>query len=445
MKGNWAHIENFCTISGPAGDHYIGTECQGQGPEWGKGRHNGHCDYNDCNYRQRIGSGCCSHAWKCCGWPGTAADCQRIQFLGDPTECCFNNCSDGKDVAKASFCKDSAGNTCSFGLNAKDFRTKYGPDCMHALTNVFLPIQVTPDTVKDATQLINIWLKDDDRAPIPYVIRVIRTNGANFPVNILPSLSYSPLGVEWARDLIFQLVQRINASEVWHIPSPIQSPKYHPFQEIIKKLCKDNPVICSMMLEDNCTAMNTDKVANSPELTTFCGCYMNDLQYKDYGDKFGVNKYCTPICNNKGNIPNTDGIGNLISCNQSTCIIDDIRVAVSNSSAYGVNVDQVCSNCTEKNPCNCVVSHDQLVVNDSEIKGIINVVKNKCQNILCSTPDPNNPGKIVVGPCSGDKTYELLKKYKEAKEGNERSNVLLWGFLMLTFVVFALILVVRAL
>ena len=110
-------------------------------------------------------------------------------------------------------------------------------------------------------------------------------------------------------------------------------------------LCSAYPFLCQVPLTNFCSGYTTQDLIETPESIKWCGCYLQDDQYEKY-NQFGIQKQCTPICNQKNNIPLIGDDGIAIPCTESICMIDDTTIKLVNTFTSGtIDFNQVCNSC----------------------------------------------------------------------------------------------------
>jgi hypothetical protein len=177
------------------------------------------------------------------------------------------------------------------------------------------------------------------------------------------------------------------------ITDNVLSPSYDPFQNRLLDLCLDPtlPGICGQYLNNFCpTDRNT--VIESPILTNFCGCYTPpDPTYLQYtlastacttgstgctaGCTAGTSgctgqPACDPLCHRALTSQKAyQPTGNLITCPQKICVIDDVTITANQSTvAGGINFNMVCPGCAGPGEgCLCVVSGTNISSTMSQI------------------------------------------------------------------------------
>lgn len=170
---------------------------------------------------------------------------------------------------------------------------------------------------------------------------------------------------------------------------------YNPFQNTLLDLCIDPtlPGVCGQFLSGGFCPSDRNSVIPSPVLTNFCGCYTSpDPDYLQYtlgspecnigstGCTAGCtagNTGCTgqpacdPLCHraltsHKAYQPD----GNIITCPQKICVINDVTINATNSEVQGgINFNTVCPGCAgpTNDGCLCIVSGENISSTMSDI------------------------------------------------------------------------------
>lgn len=277
-------VEDFCTLSGPAGDRFRHKVCSRIGPEFGGGTQAGGCTYNWCDSMSKMHGGCCKHPAHCCGIAGRGANCQRKAFYGEPVACCLLNSSCLAKFTKNKQCQDKKGFTCSDGRNKMpNHRVLTGKDCRVVLRDHFLGKDASLDVILDR------WMDMSSTGAKYFIERVIRA-GANCPSALEPSdFPFSAEGIVYASSLLRDFIAKFNSSaKPLHVPSNRWSSTYHEVQEVIYDIAKKYPVVMDGVLFDICADYTTQDLSTSKDLTRWCGCHLNPEANERYMNAMGV-------------------------------------------------------------------------------------------------------------------------------------------------------------
>lgn len=418
----YASVPNFCTLSGPAGDKYRRRMCDDVSSEYGGFREGVKCHYNDCDRMTSMGGGCCKHPAKCCGILGRSVDCKRTAFYGDPADCCLRNSSCARGIwTKPSECQDRKQFTCSDGRNGMpDHRTITGVDCRASLWDYFTGKNVDMETT------ISRWMVSGERGIVHFIERVIH-HGANCAGTVAPDeYSKDRSGLVYASGLVRRFVERFN-SEAKHrrIPSVKWSPGYHVVQDVLYKLALKYPIVADGVLYDLCSSMDVDDLAQSEDLTRWCGCHLRDHLYDPYERQYGLKKECSPMCTYRGTLPMLSGDGSPTTCTQSVCIVNNVAVRTSMSKVGDVSITQMCNHCKDKNSCRCVVDGVDISVNATDIDGSLKAVQELCTDTMCTVYDPENSAKRINIPCNGPDILYYQYQHGLRKKDSRESTLAL--------------------
>lgn len=417
--GDLYSIPNFCTLEGVGGDSYRQEYCSALGSflEWSVQSDTGpsSCSYNDCRPFQEY-SGCCEG---CCAITGSGVVCRRSAFNGDPIQCCFNNVTCRGDPALC-WSDVAEKNTCD-----PNNRSITGPACQQTLLDYCTGVDVT-----DPNDLswMDRWRNPVDGSPVPFrclynvTSNVLATDTNPCGVFIPPGTCtgvtgpFSSEGVSYATKVVQGAFEKF-ASNGFVIGSLPGSPTFNDFQDFLyNNVCCNFPQLCSSGLKSVCSVYTAQRLTFNPAAVEFCGCYLPDGEYARYIDQFQVNKECTPMCNRIGNIPLTNGDGTELLCTQNVCIIDDINIQLTKTSANGdIDISQLCGSCDgPSKSCTCIIQNDTFLAADSSIGGGIDLSQ-QCSSGTCVRPGPNTsttPPTVNVG-CDQPANFDPFAIYNQ--------------------------------
>jgi hypothetical protein len=222
-------------------------------------------------------------------------------------------------------------------------------------------------------------------------------------------------------------------------------PGYNTLQDVIIQICKANPGICVNALRTAGASLNTQRLAENPLAAQLFGCYLPDTEYQTYIDNYNVPKECTPLCNTSNTIPlvGPDGV-TLLPCSSSSCIIDDVTIALSQSNVGGsVNFSQICQNCSSTDPnvitnCSCLIEGTSVSIANSQIGGNIDFTQHCTGVIQCFTTD--SLGNRVETDCANSTDpYAEQVALQNRAIATSRDN----GFLItIGIIIFAIIIII---
>lgn len=331
------------------------------------------CQYNDChNTKEFPGGGCCKG---CCAIAGKGVVCERSKYVGNPLVCCFNDYIISGDEIDG-FQTPAKKRSCDVpyrDLGSKDCRDKIFDFCAG---NLILSGQddFTDAWVSNSSVNVNAPFERGSDYPQnkkqPCLKALYRSlfgqRGAFMDINdasnqVLTSQDYDLEGLLWGKKLMKQVMEKyINSYGGLFKRIDEDGLQDIPMYNVIKRVCMKDPALCSDSLKNVCSKITEDDIIKNISALEWCGCYMNDDQYKKYTDFYNVNKECTPFCNRDNNIPLTDELGSVKICQQNICIMDDISIKLSNVISGGgkLNFNQVCSGCGKVNVVKDSVKND---------------------------------------------------------------------------------------
>lgn len=142
---------------------------------------------------------------------------------------------------------------------------------------------------------------------------------------------------------------------------------------------------------------NTDKytrvkIASSPALKQWFGCFSPDLLINSNSTFNNDNKGCDPLCNGEDKIYLVDDKGQKKECKANICVISNITLDETNTNIYP-KINQICPQCKSGGNCLCIV--------DVTVPGVLNkiegngkslndpdMLKQFCPNATCIQFDP---------------------------------------------------------
>ena len=439
------HMPNFCTILGVAGNSYRREYCRkmSDAGEWGDPETKGGCSYNDCNYVQLNGVGCCG---TCCGIAGGELSCRRLKMTGDPLKCCFNDYDCTKDNDRC-FSDDKNQNTCPDGKNGeKNYRSMSSPGCREQFFKYCTGTLDSDDP--DSTEWLNRWVDRGNKDDCTYVVRrnifldshPEQCAAPPIPVPGVCNQSLDGLiaasNFFWASTLISAVVEKYN-QQGFILGSLPGTKGFNPFQDLLyDNICCPYAGICQDALENACATNTAQRISFNPELNKWCGCHLPAAEYLDYSSRFNVDVPCTPMCNKLSNIPVTGINGTPLRCEKNICIIDDVNVNLVNAQiGGGISFAQVCGSCPE-GECSCIIDNTTVDVINSTIDGNFAPIGEGCGG---GTKTQTNPG--VTGPKTIDtgldqnnfNPYQTFEEEvaREREQAFKSSSI--WTMLLISF------------
>lgn len=436
-------MTNFCTSLLNNGDAKRREFCglMSNAGEWGTPvTIHDTCSYNNCNFYQSIGFGCCGSA--CCGIVGGGLACTRLSFAGDPITCCFNDLNNsGLDPnlnPDLCFSDNDKQRTCSDGNNGTpNYRDLTSSDCKDQLIQYCTGTLPTDEV--NSLDWINRWTVGGPQS-CSYALRrnLFPETGTEIPTfipgicNIPPIADIDSEGYFWGQQLIRKVFNKYQ-EQGFQIGTLPGNPGYNPFQEYLyTNVCCPYPGLCQDALESVCRTTSSQRLSLNPALAQWCGCHLPDGEYQDYSIKYNIPPQCTPMCNRIGAVPIV-GINSIpVVCEQDICLIDDVSVNLIESQAGGgINFNQICGNCSGN--CSCIISDTSVDIIGSTIGGDINIIDQNCGNLTCTQTNPSTTGPSTITVDCSEDYYNPYDQYDQAVEQAQhqaRKRSFLWTVLI---------------
>jgi len=170
------------------------------------------------------------------------------------------------------------------------------------------------------------------------------------------------------------------------------SNSYNAFQQVLQTACTRYPGACGNFLTSWCANNATaDSASTNTGLMDFCGCYVKDQSWTEFGEKVE----CQPLCHRVSTIKLPDGTGSYSTCTSNVCIIDNVAINAARTDGRRTNVSftQVCR-CPE-GQCKCILSNTNLY----GLVGNVSFNQVCADNSACYTvsDNPNQPPTQI--PC----------------------------------------------
>jgi hypothetical protein len=258
----------------------------------------------------------------------------------------------------------------------------------------------------------------------------------------------SSAGVAWGQELFAAVFAKYKALgfTIGSVPGTIG---YNPFQDYLYNICCQVPIICSGSLDSICSIYSAQRLSFDPDVANWCGCYLPDQEYASYVDAYQINKECTPMCNRLTTIPIVNGANSAILCTQDICIIDDISINLNNTSSNGgINISQLCGNCSgtfgSRSTCSCIIQNNTIEGANAVI-GNINL-NEACSSTTCNVTNPGFPGlpPTIEVPCDQisdpNSVYSQELAQLQAAEAAQRRRTL--AVYLIIFGVFLVVVII---
>lgn len=242
------------------------------------------------------------------------------------------------------------------------------------------------------------------------------------------NLQYTTEKLGVVQELVSDLFTSYQSTNVF--TDNVTNPQYSNFQDQIVGLCSNSslPGVCGTALTGFCANKSRSLVTQSRILTDLCGCYVPpDPDYLKYTlgtpecqvggpDCKGCSPAsptcigqpaCDPLCHRANTSHKADPTtGNIITCSENICVIDDTIISATNSHTGGITYNQVCGGCQQADGCLCVISG----VNPADAVGRVGLGANYNQfcgpSSVCLTED--DEGNVISeGSCQNLNTNDV--------------------------------------
>jgi hypothetical protein len=441
---------NYCTSDTGTGTSKARAFCNsiGNNGEWGYDSRAGSCNYNDCDGKTQMSSGCCNG---CCGVSGKGVNCKRNAFKADPLTCCLNDMSCNPSPQNC-FENSNSGLTCD-PVNRNQTSTSCQTNMLAYCTGADVP-QGTSEI------WMNRWLNKVTYNGVEYdkpCLNTIYRNLYNGQPSIeclgnpITSQIVSPTinteGYVFGQNLMTQMIARL-IQDGGDLVATESTESNNLMSSTIFEICNLNPGLCQNALYSYCANVTTDDLIRNPSLLTYCGCYMPPEQYSKYTDLYHVDKQCAPTCNMSGVIPLADASGtSTLTCNQTTCIIDDVSINIASSivggTGTGISFNQICNSCSiGGGTCSCLVTGSTINIIDSTV-GSLNLSQQCTGSNACYSEVTQPDGTIVNQQvsCSSDSlTIDSYQKIQNQNEQNQKNAI--WNRNMKILIVFGVLIII---
>ena len=170
-----------------------------------------------------------------------------------------------------------------------------------------------------------------------------------------------------SQDMAYSLSKYFNLTSTGHNLVLPGQPTWLQMQHTLINLCVENPGVCSTAEIALCNGCSRAEISNNPDLLSLCGCFAPPLDPEIYTRDIPIE--CDPICNQLITAKLADPeTGDVEVCNDTVCVLDNISITATKSSVSGINISQICPNCTAEVGCICIV--DVSVTNMSASLGL---------------------------------------------------------------------------
>lgn len=401
------------------------------------------CAYNSCNGVQDFrATGCCEG---CCGISGVKIFCRRKKYRANPVNCCFLDKNFTADPASCfASGQQNVGGIISDPMQQAtcdpNFRDINGAGCMDKVEQYCSGADDSQGSDPNDIRWMDRWLNGDKACIYALNRRLYNLPygsnppffigpGMNFidPNTVLPS-NIRPDGNIFARRIIASAIQKYS-DQGYQLGVKAGAIGYHPFQELLQDICTKSPGMCQDGLYNACSSLTAKQLSTRPDLIKWCGCYLPPQEYEKYTNQFQLSVECTPLCSRPEAIKLAAENGlTEKTCTQDACIIDDINIALANTTVQGsIKFNQICGGCTGN--CRCMMSNVTLLAANSSIGGNIDLSQTCGGVIQCYTDDPKT-GKPVQSPCDDNdaagQLAQLEARQKAAAEASRKRSQWIW-------------------
>lgn len=184
---------------------------------------------------------------------------------------------------------------------------------------------------------------------------------------VQPTLNYNPDRMQQAREDTTTLLQSFdNAYGLGDDSSDVSD------RNLLLSYCRNPlvPGVCDTFLNDYCDQFSRQDLVTGQEVNrSWCGCYVPpDPSILPYANQLvsplpscpndpNPGAACDPLCRASTAVKKSClESGQLYTCPQNVCVINNVSIDVSNSEAGTVNINTLCSGCDEG--CLCIVDVD---------------------------------------------------------------------------------------
>lgn len=281
-------------------------------------------------------------------WRESNNMCERINFLGNPTQCLMLN------LSGITTCFDNIGATCD-------------PSYRESTIPVYNPRQQVLDycTGADGGDWMSRWYGNGSCTDLIYNQMGYTSSPIEgcFPRPTVASTNT----IYFLRTMINRTIEQY-VSEGYKFPAVPGTDGYNNFQERLYQIFCNYPILGNQSLRVACSKYSVNDIIANPSLADMCGCYLSPDSYQDY-----INPQCAPSCNNGYAVKLTDITNSILPCENGTiCYIGEDTISLLNSRG-DISINQICGECSGN--CNCIVSDNTIIgINSQEINVNLNQV-----------------------------------------------------------------------
>ncbi len=235
-----------------------------------------------------------------------------------------------------------------------------------------------------------------------------------------------------------------------------------PFLPKVIEYASQTPGVYDNFLSQVCSTLKMSDLENNPNLSKLCGCFLPDEEYLLPGI---IPVECQIACSinqqvggiNRGEWNAITQEYDTLTCNQSTCVMDNTTVNLINSNYgnSGIQLDQLCAGCSSSSDggggssCTCLINGTTINSINSTIKGGItldqmcsggcstfnNSSSTTGTNVDCKSGNPIIYGSGIGGGCDSDVIQEGLNQIEGDISSNYHIYIIL-GILGVIIIIF---------
>lgn len=385
---------------------YQAKFCESLSPgngEWAIDGYGDSCLFDLCD-RKTLVEGPCNG---CAALGGNKAICRRVKFTADPLACCFRDFSCVGD--DGCFQTDDHRKTCD-----PKYRDGSSQDCRDLIYNYCI---VDPPT---ESEFVDRWLTHLTPAGVAsvqvpvtpvcqgFLYRGMYTRELGGCGRVtLPGIAPDPNGLAWGQKMVKGLFDRYTTNG-----GVLDGIYQDGMSVLLDGICRKQPILCQQTLERLCVNITPDQISRDPGLLRWCGCYMSEEAYDRYVTLYGIQKECTPSCNNAQAIPlpGDNGFG-VKQCRRNTCVVDDLAIDIGRSivgSDEGISINQACYGCAEGG-CQCLMADTTIRIIESRVGSI--QLTQQCQGHSTCYKEYTGSGGVkqtIQVPCDSSSQFNPL-------------------------------------
>lgn len=309
--------------------------------------------------------------------------CQRIAYTAPPLYSCINEISPVSNTTNVYNVKDSDGN---FNYRTSDplMIPSLDDGCSSVMSNFCM--NPTIALTGQYPQLDNTDFKQwviPNGVAYTYATQYGTTDGRDSVI----TTSLDAINKKWPISQYSSWSSDTSAVAVW--------------KGMLSAIKKNQTQAGSYALDRVCSLVTRDSIKNLPSdnlLYQACACHLPADQYSSFLGIIDQGYYhaCDPVCSVaalEGKVVGQYSDGNLVTCKQNNCIIDNTTINILNSNQGNINFNQVCGSAGTLGSTTCYLK-DFSVFEQASTNGDIDIAQN-CGNcyiggveVNCSSGEP---------------------------------------------------------